>query len=236
MWGCKWKIHVSYMRGWLTWYWMIRCSSTPFSLSSSSLSCFSLANLLRSIWRRIFSSFAWAFICWTSIGSKEIGHRRGQTIKNNRGNYKQSGFFRRFFLQIEAKSHIAGILNYRKTRELPGVALVNISTRRIFMGKGNTLNNIDILKYVALQKNNFCSKNCQMAQSFELFFQAVYWEGPKSHLLFPSVLLLRGIGSRWNPVTCNRNASFCQGVICPDWSSGLDAKSWQPQTKDCHIS
>ena len=32
------------------------------------------------------------------------------------------------------------------TRELPGVALVNISTRQIFMGKGNILNYIDILK------------------------------------------------------------------------------------------
>ena len=33
---------------------------------------------------------------------------------------------------------------YEETRELPGVAMVNIST--IFMGKGNTLNYIDILK------------------------------------------------------------------------------------------
>ena len=32
------------------------------------------------------------------------------------------------------------------TRELPGVALVNISTGQIFMGKGNILNYIDILK------------------------------------------------------------------------------------------
>ena len=35
---------------------------------------------------------------------------------------------------------------YSPTRELPGVALVNISTRQIFMGKGNILNYIDILK------------------------------------------------------------------------------------------
>ena len=32
------------------------------------------------------------------------------------------------------------------TRELPGVALVNISTVQIFMEKGNTLTYIDILK------------------------------------------------------------------------------------------
>ena len=32
---------------------------------------------------------------------------------------------------------------YLPTRELPGVALVNISIRQIFMGKGNTLNYID---------------------------------------------------------------------------------------------
>ena len=36
------------------------------------------------------------------------------------------------------------------TRELPGVALVNFSTGQIFMGKGNTLNYIDIL--IALKK------------------------------------------------------------------------------------
>ena len=35
---------------------------------------------------------------------------------------------------------------YTFTRELPGVALVNISTGQIFMGKGNILNYIDILK------------------------------------------------------------------------------------------
>ena len=30
--------------------------------------------------------------------------------------------------------------------------------------------------------------------------------------------------------------SFCQGVICQDWSCGLDDKSGQLQTKDSHIS
>ena len=35
---------------------------------------------------------------------------------------------------------------YQITRELPGIALVNISTGQIFMGKGNILNYIDILK------------------------------------------------------------------------------------------
>ena len=35
---------------------------------------------------------------------------------------------------------------YTYTRELPGVALENISTGQIFMGKGNILNYIDILK------------------------------------------------------------------------------------------
>ena len=39
---------------------------------------------------------------------------------------------------------------YCITRELPGAALVNISTGEIFMGKGNTLNYIDIL--IALKK------------------------------------------------------------------------------------
>ena len=35
---------------------------------------------------------------------------------------------------------------YVKTRELPGFALVNILTGQIFMGTGNNLNYIDILK------------------------------------------------------------------------------------------
>ena len=43
-------------------------------------------------------------------------------------------------LQFELGGHYVRIkIKYELTRELPGVALVNISTWPIFMGKGNTL-------------------------------------------------------------------------------------------------
>ena len=64
--------------------------------------------------------------------------------------------------------------------------------------------------WITLTFLNSCSKKfvsakyLQMAQIFELFFQAVYWKGPKSHLLFPSILLPRSVGSRPNPVRLKR--------------------------------
>ena len=47
--------------------------------------------------------------------------------------------------QEKQKENQAEVILY-DTRELPGIALVKISTGQIFMGKGNILNYIDILK------------------------------------------------------------------------------------------
>ena len=67
-----------------------------------------------------------------------------------------------------------------------------------------------------------------MEQTFKLFFQAVYWEGKKAIWFSLQFYYLEVLNQDGTPSRAT--------VICPDWSSGLDAKSWQPQTKDSHIS
>ena len=64
-----------------------------------------------------------------------------------------------------------------QTRELPGVALVNTSTRRIFMGKGNNLSYIEILKWLFKKLIQLCQKPSNGTEFRIVLSSCVLW-GP----------------------------------------------------------
>ena len=103
-------------------------------------------------------------------------------------------------------------------------ALVNFSTGQIFMGKGNTLNYIDIL--IALKKLiHLCQKPANDTQFWIVLSScAVCPERALKAICFSlqfyylEVLDLSRTPSGRSP----RTHSFHQGAICYNWSSGLE--------------
>ena len=102
------------------------------------------------------------------------------------------------------------------TRELPGIALVIISTGQIFMGKGNTLNYIDILKYCSSKELiHLCQKTVKWHRVLNCSFKLCTERALKAICFSLQFYYLEVLDQIRTPSGRSaRTYSFHQGVIC----------------------